>query len=275
MGIPTGAHAMKIHQLRNATLVLEYRQARVLVDPMLAPRGALPPLRLGGGRLRNPLVDLPAGHEPLLDQVTHGLITHCQKGHFDHLDRAGARWLRERQLPVVCTPHDAPHLRRKGVNVVPLPADHGHPSPFLNGQIRTQRCLHGRGVIGRLMEHGVGYLIEMPGEPSVYLAGDTLLTDEIRAFVARHQPDVCVVPAGGARFDLGGEVIMDGAAVVELATLVRGQVVANHLEALSHCPQTRVGLAAQAARAGVADRLSIPDDGECLAFNVEATETVV
>ncbi|MFA5683136.1 MAG: hypothetical protein WC995_01090, partial [Lysobacteraceae bacterium] len=76
-------------------------------------------------------------------------------------------------------------------------------------------------------------------------------------------------------FDLGGEVIMDGAAVVELATLVRGQVVANHLEALSHCPQTRVGLAAQAARAGVADRLSIPDDGECLAFNVEATETVV
>ena len=46
------------------------------------------------------------------------------------------------------------------------------------------------GVIGRLMEHGVGYLIEMPGEPSVYLAGDTLLTDEIRAFVARHQPDV-------------------------------------------------------------------------------------
>ena len=43
---------MKIHQLRNATLVLEYRQARVLVDPMLAPRGALPPLRLGGGRLR-------------------------------------------------------------------------------------------------------------------------------------------------------------------------------------------------------------------------------
>jgi hypothetical protein len=29
-------------------------------------------------------------------------------------------------------------------------------------------------------EHGVGYLIEMPGEPSLYLSGDTMLTDAVR-----------------------------------------------------------------------------------------------
>nr|WP_295768709.1 hypothetical protein [Rhodoferax sp.] len=57
---------------------------------MLAPQGALPPLRLlDGKRLRNPTVDLPAQAEVALDRVTHCLITHCQKGHFDHPDGVG------------------------------------------------------------------------------------------------------------------------------------------------------------------------------------------
>lgn len=259
---------MKIHQLRNATIVLEFQDAVVLVDPMLSRRGALPPLRLGGGRLRNPLVDLPEGAEALLERVTHCLITHCQKGHFDHLDRAGVRWLRDRQVPVICTPHDAGHLARRGLNVAPLPARHDEPSPFFGGKIRTQRCTHGHGLIGRLMEHGVGYLIELPGEPSVYLAGDTLFTPDIRAFLLRYQPDVCVVPAGGARFDLGGHIIMGIAEVIELSRLVRGRVVANHLEALSHCPASRAQLAVEARQAGIESRLAIPADGQCLEFRL-------
>jgi hypothetical protein len=54
--------------------------------------------------------------------------------------------------------------------------------------------------------------------------------------------------------------------VVEFATLSRGVVVANHLEALSHCPVTRADLAAAAQQAGVASRLRIPADGETLEF---------
>ena len=50
---------MKIQQLRNATIIVEFGQHRVLVDPMLARQGALPPLRLFGARQRNPLVELP------------------------------------------------------------------------------------------------------------------------------------------------------------------------------------------------------------------------
>ncbi|WP_256667310.1 MBL fold metallo-hydrolase [Pseudomonas sp. ANT_J28] len=95
---------MKIRQIRNATIILEFGLTRILVDPMLAPKGALPPLRLFGARLRNPLVDLPESTANALESVTHCLITHCQKGHFDHLDRAATRWLREKQIPVICTP---------------------------------------------------------------------------------------------------------------------------------------------------------------------------
>ena len=255
---------MKIQQIRNATIILELGSHRILVDPMLAPKGALPPLRVFSARQRNPLVELPDSAAQALESVTHCLITHCQKGHFDHLDRAAKRWLRERQIPLICTAHDAPYLAQRGLNVQPLPDDHAAPSPFLGGWIRTVRCTHGEGLIGRLMEHGVGYLLEMPGQPSLYLAGDTVLTPTVRDFVLQYQPRVSVVPAGGARFDVGNDVIMGVNDVLEFTRLSLGTVVANHLEAISHCPVTREGLANAATEAGIAHRLLIPVDGQVL-----------
>ena len=256
---------MHITQLRNATIIVHIGDRHILVDPMLAPQGTLPPLRLlDGKRLRNPTVDLPTQADTALSQVTHCLITHCQKGHFDHLDTHGKRWLRETQTPVICTPHDAAYLRKRGLNVQALPDDHAQPSAFFEGRIRTVRCTHGEGFMGRFMEHGVGYLIEMPGEPSLYLAGDTVLTPHIRAFVTAHQPQVSVVPAGGARFDVGQDIIMGTDDVIAFAQLSSGTVVANHLEAISHCPVTRKDLKAAAQRAGVGHRLHVPEDGYTL-----------
>lgn len=255
---------MKIQQIRNATLILELGDKRILVDPMLADRGTLPSLRLLSSRQRNPTVELPASAEQALAGVTHCLITHCQKGHFDHLDRAAIRWLRTRNIPVICTPHDAPYLARRGLNVQPLAEGHSDPVAFLDGQIRTVRCTHGGGLVGRMMEHGVGYLIEYPDEPSVYLAGDTILTPTIREFVLRHQPQVSVVPAGGARFDVGGDIIMGLSEVLEFTAFSEGKVIANHLEAINHCPVTRQELRQAAFDRGLADKLLIPADGQCL-----------
>ncbi|MEJ6006117.1 MBL fold metallo-hydrolase [Paucibacter sp. AS339] len=259
---------MKITQLRSATLKIQLGAHCILVDPMLAPRHALPPLRLlDGVRERNPTCDLPGAVDGLLQDVSHALITHCRKGHFDHLDRAGKAWLRQHQTSVICTPHDAEHLRSRGLNVQPLPSEHHRPQPFLAGQIRTVRCTHGKGAVRLLMEHGVGYFIELPGEPSVYLAGDTVLTPAVQDFVREQQPDVSVIPAGGARFDLGQELIMDVAEVLAFCRLAKGAVVANHLEALSHCPVTRAELRLAAEAAGLAERLFVPEDGESLQFS--------
>lgn len=260
---------MHITHLRNATVLLEFTGAQghpvgLLVDPMLAPRGSLPALRyLGVGRQRNPIVELPEGADAALQRVTHALITHCQRGHFDHLDRAGKRFLRERQIPVICMPRDADHLARRGLQVLPLSGPVRQPLPLLaEGYITPIPCLHGRGWVGRWMEHGHGYLLELPGEPSVYLAGDTVLTPTVRDCLVRWQPDVAVLPAGGARFDLGAEILMDAADMAEAAQLTRGALVVNHLEALDHCPTPRASVRSLAQQGGWAARLWVPEDGE-------------
>ncbi|WP_426100398.1 MBL fold metallo-hydrolase [Massilia sp. TSP1-1-2] len=258
---------LQITQLRNATIIIHSGAHHILVDPMLGAKYSLPPLRVfDGKRERNPILDLPPGAAGALEQVTHCLITHCQKGHFDHLDYEGRRFLRERRIPVTCTAHDAGYLARRGLDAQPLAPDSSTPQPFLNGTIQTVRCTHGRGWIGALMEHGVGYLIALPGEGTLYLAGDTILSSAVCQAVERYQPDICVVPAGGARMDLGGEIIMGPDEVIAFAKMARGTVVANHLEALSHCPPTRAALAAAAQAVGVGARLRIPADGERLSF---------
>lgn len=97
--------------------------------------------------------------------------------------------------------------------------------------------------MGRFMEHGVGYFIEMPGQPSLFQAGDTHLTPQVRACVSQHQPNVCMVPAGGPPVTL---------------------VMAHHLEAISHCPLTRAELLVAGQRVGVSQRLLMPADGQTL-----------
>lgn len=258
---------MQITQVRNATVVLHYAAGPcIVVDPMLAPAGALPSLKwFTGRRRRNPLVDLPAGTDVLLDGVTHALITHCRRGHFDHLDRAGKRWLRDRQLPVLCMPDDAGYLRERGLNVQVLNAQGA--TPFAGGRITPIPCLHGEGWIGRWMVHGHGYVIEQAGEPSVYIAGDTVLTEEVRRCVCERRPAVSVVPAGGAAMDLGGELIMDGRQALALAAQGEGVFVANHLEALDHCPTKRADLRRAAEAAGLGSRMLVPEDGQTLSFD--------
>jgi len=266
---------MKITQLRNATVVLEFHSQGqdivLLVDSMLAEAGALPALRyFGGQRRRNPLVPLPPGSEALLGRVSHGLITHCQRGHFDHLDRAGKRWLREAAVPVLAMPRDADYLRQRGLQVQALQGPVRQPllPAQLSGAFITPiPCVHGRGIAGLLMEHGHGYLIEVAGEPSVYLAGDTVMCEPLRHCLSILRPDVAVLPAGGARFDLGAEILLTPEELIEAAALCpQTQIVANHLEALDHCPGTRARVRELAMARGLQARVWVPEDGDTLSF---------
>ena len=273
---------MRITQIRNATLIVQLGAHHILVDPMLSPQASLPALKyFTRTRRRNPTAELPPRTNEWLESVSHCLITHCQKGHFDHLDRAAVRWLRARATPVLCMPDDAAYLRKLRLNVMPLQPkfDAADATPFaraqlLEGTVQLIPCVHGEGIVGRFMAHGTGYVIDFPGEPRLYLAGDTILSQPVRACLSHLKPAVAVLPAGGARFDVGGDIIMDRDAVLEAAQLFDGIVFANHLEALDHCPTTRAELLAAAQALGLAKRVMVPADGESREFVVELGQCV-
>jgi L-ascorbate metabolism protein UlaG (beta-lactamase superfamily) len=256
---------MKITQLRSATIIVEHQQYVILVDPMLADQGEIPPLKwLTVHPARNPTIALPGNANEMLSRVTHCLITHCQKGHFDHLDRQGKKFLRDKRTPVFCTEADSDYLRSRGFDVIEIRTN--QTSDFLGGSITPTPCLHGAGFAGRFMAHGSGFVIRWLEQPVLYLSGDTVMTDDVRTCLLQHKPDISVIPAGGARFEVGGEIIMGMDDAIAFCKLNPGITIANHLEALDHCPVTRAGLRAAAQGAGVSDRLLIPLDGETIAF---------
>jgi len=264
---------MRIHHLRNATMVIESGSCHILVDPMLSDIGRLPPFAyLRHKPLRNPTVPLPAVAERILRKVTHCLLTHSQKcgrkalQHTDHLDEAGAAFLRARRIPVVCPDQDAANLRKIGLRVaVALP--YWRSAALCGGAIAAVPAQHGRGWIYRLMANGAGFFLALPGEPTLYIAGDTVWTKAVQGVLQMLKPDVAVVAAGTAQLDVGGPILMP---LEEVAAFVRnapGRVIANHLEALNHCPTTRARLKRRLADEGLRDKTSIPDDGETLTID--------
>jgi hypothetical protein len=78
------------------------------------------------------------------------------------------------------------------------------------------------------------------------------------------RPDVAVMHAGSASTDVGRPILMPIDELLEFVRLAPGLVVANHLEALNHCPTTRAQLSAELAKAGLRDRVLIPNDGETI-----------
>ena len=121
--------------------------------------------------------------------------------------------------------------------------------------------MSGRGEIGAKMAQVSGFVLTAPGEPTLYIAGDTILTDAVRQAIARHRPDVVVVNAGAARFLEGGPIVMDADDVVALARETDALIVAVHLETVSHSTETRADLHERLRAEGLAERVTVPEDG--------------
>jgi L-ascorbate metabolism protein UlaG (beta-lactamase superfamily) len=250
---------MHLTLVRSATLLVDMAGRRFLVDPMLDPAGARGAIAGTADPRPNPLVGLPMAPEAVLDGVDAVLVTHL---HADHLDETATSLLRARRLPIACQREDEPALHERGLGEL-RPVD-GALDLCGIGVARTMGR-HGTGEIGRRMGTVAGFVLGAPGEPVLYIAGDTIWCDEVDQAISDHAPDVIVVNAGAARFLEGDPIIMDADDVVSTARAApAATIVAVHLEALNHCALTREDLRAAVDAAGVGDRVRIPADGETL-----------
>ncbi|MGL5391743.1 MAG: MBL fold metallo-hydrolase [Shewanella sp.] len=264
---------MKIHHLRSATLIIESQDKFILVDPMLGARGSIPPFSLVRFKARrNPTVDLPENAKALLDKVTHCLLTHSQTfgikalQHSDHLDAAGEALLIARNISVTTPAKDKAYLEQLGLSNVEG-IEFWQTRDYLGGKLTAIPAKHGHGWIHKIMANGCGFILALPNEPSLYISGDTVLTADVRRALAEFKPDITVVAAGEAQMDVGQPLLMSQAELMEFIALSPGKVIANHMEALNHCPTTRSSLAERLALAGLTDKVLIPKDGDSLTLN--------
>src|SRR4051794_39448031 len=204
---------MRLTLVRHATLLLEYAGSRLVVDPMLDPAGARPPIDSTPNQQRNPLVDLPAPAADVVEGLEAVLVTHL---HQDHLDPTAIELL-DKKLPLVCQREDVERLEGHGFRQL-------RP---LDGQVQLDAITvdrtggeHGRGELARLMAPVSGLVLRAAGEPVLYVTGDTVPCQALDEALDRFAPDVVVVNGSGARFLEGEPIVMTADEIVALAARV-------------------------------------------------------
>jgi L-ascorbate metabolism protein UlaG (beta-lactamase superfamily) len=259
---------MHVQQIRNATLVIDYAGKRFLVDPLLAEQGAYPGFPgTANSHLANPLVGLPVALDALLD-VDAVVVTHL---HADHWDEA-ARRLVPRRLPLFAQNEiDAAALRADGfedVHLIDGASFGGIGLRRTGGQHGSDQVM---AAIGDRMGEVSGVVFSHPGEPTLYVAGDTVWNRYVEDSLAAHRPDVVVLNCGDAQVPGLGKIIMDQHDLAKVAQAApQAAIVASHLEAVNHCVLSRAALRGFLDQEGLSGRVLVPEDGEVCVFSARA-----
>lgn len=250
---------MEVQLLRHATLLITINGKKILVDPMLGQAGIMPPIENSPNSQRNPLVELSIqlDYQKDIDGV---LLTHT---HRDHFDDAAAEQLPPNK-PILCQPEDEEKLKDLGfLKIYPI-----RDRVCWEGiVIRRTGGQHGTDEIAEQMAPVSGYVLQREGEPSLYIAGDSIYCEDVSSTLTLYQPDLIVVNAGGARFNIGDPITMTAEDVVKVCRKAStAQIIAVHMEAINHCLESRTQLRTYIKQEGLMNQVLIPIDGEMLTF---------
>lgn len=250
---------MKISQIRNATIVVEYANKKFLIDPMLAEKGTYPvfPATIRND-LYNPMVSLPTSIDHILDGLDAVIITHL---HLDHFDDVAKNVLPKTIKMFVQNEADAKEVKACGFeNVEVLELD----TVFEGIQLVKTQGEHGRGEeLLNLMGEVCGVVFKHPSEQVVYVAGDTVWYDGVEDEIQTHQPEIIVLNAGdNKRLDYGS-LIMGKEDTYEVHKAApTAQLIAVHMEAVNHWTLSREELKKFSEEKGFSENILVPEDGE-------------
>ena len=255
---------MRIRQIRNAALVIDYADRRLLVDPWLeeAGTGMLAPSPWPErNERRSPLVELPCSVEEVLAGVDAVVVTHVHPDHFEQKTAA----LVDHELPMYAqNATDAATIESWGFTDVRVLSDGG--SDFGALTLTRVPAQHGL-TLETDCGPASGVILMAASEPTLYLAGDAVWYPEVARTLERFRPQVTVLSCCGATLASRGRIIMDEEDVLALCQAAPwARVVASHMEAVNHGNVSRAYLRTFVDRLGVGEQVLIPADGEALEF---------
>ena len=264
---------MKFQQICSALSVVEFAGVRFLIDPMLAPKNTYPtfPYTCVTGE-GNPTTELPVPLESLFD-VDAVIVTHL---HLDHFDDTARGVLPKSLVLFAQSESEAGVLRRYGFEDVRVLLEESVECEGI--RLYKTKCEHGEGdpvtsdfydAMGFSGE-ACGVVFEatesarQPESFRFYLAGDTVFCEYVEEAIAKFAPSVVAVNAAGAQFPKGHPLIMNE---YDVLTLLRRhpelEVIATHLDGVSHATVTSESLRAFAKEEGLS-KLHIPAQGETI-----------
>ena len=264
---------MKVQQIRNATLKINYAGQTLLIDPFFAPKGVAP--SLVGTDTGNPMVELPLEISEILADIDAVLVSHM---HFDHFDPVAQQAIPKDML-LYCQPADYEQIKNLGFTNVKAIDQEINLSKITINRTEGQHGITEQMIA--MMGKVSGFVFQAEGEPTIYWTGDTIWYEEIQNNITQYKPDLIVCHAGGNRFtpetnifpevtfDKETEsIVMDKTQTIAVCKFApQSKVLANHMEAIDHGTVTRADLRAYATEQNItAEQLFIPADGETLVF---------
>ncbi|MGN6541438.1 MAG: MBL fold metallo-hydrolase [Ginsengibacter sp.] len=217
------------------------------------------------GIQRNPTVDLKMPVEEIIKGVDLVMVTHT---HDDHFDKAASKIL-DKSIELINQPADKVFFEKEGFSSATVLDN----NTLWNGiSITRIEAQHGTGEVLKMMGKTSGFVLMAKNQPTVYIVGDAIWTDDIKKNIKKFDPDYIVVNSGGAQIQ-GFEnipIIMDEPQTMALiGESGKAKVIAVHMDALDHCRTTRNSLSQKAAEFNIrVDKLIIPQDGEVIKLSL-------
>lgn len=255
---------MLIHQIRNATLIITYKDKKFLIDPWLMPKDYMPGFEMAvNANVRQPRVELPLSVEKIVD-VDAVILTHF---HPDHWDEFATKAI-DKKIPFfVQSEVDQKQIQSLGFSDVRVVSVSG--TEFDGITLYKTFGQHGkREIIKPLCEQvnmaydAMGVVFKAKNEKTLYVAGDTIWCEEVVEAIDKFAPDVIVVNACGATLLNGERIIMNDEDVKTLTEYApKAVIITSHMDTVSHLTVTRNDI-----RKMKLNNVLVPEDNEIMEF---------
>ena len=261
---------MKITQVRNATIIVDYNNTKFLLDPWFMPKDAMPGFDTAiNAEIRQPRVDLPMSIDKIID-VDAVIVTHI---HPDHWDEYAEKALDKNIKLFVQSDVDKKYVESKGFMNVEVLMPEG--VIFKGTMLYKTGCQHGkRETIKPLCEQmgmpydSMGVVFKSEGEKTLYIAGDTIWCEEVVQALDKFKPEVIVLNACAAMVLTGERIIMNIDDIKEvMQKSPNATIIASHMDTVSHLSVTREDLR-KYKEENQANNLLIPLDGTTVEINL-------